>query len=62
MKLSTFSIAAGPMLVVLGTMYVISPHWINAWSIPDLLMLGSAMGAFGGVAAYIVEPRPTTDS
>jgi hypothetical protein len=55
MKLSTLTIAFGPIALILALKFAIEPAWLKETSLLDCLGLGAVMGAFGGIAARILE-------
>lgn len=56
MKLSTFVIAFGPPLVVLGTKTVMDPGWLKDFSLPACIAIGAVFGTMAAIAAKAWDP------
>jgi hypothetical protein len=57
MKFTTFLLAFGPAILILGLKFFIEPTWLNDWSVWDCLLMGIITGVSGGVAARIIQPK-----
>ena len=57
MKLTTIAIAFGPAALVLVTKFALEPTWLSGTSFLACAAIGALIGAFGGLAVRIVEPR-----
>lgn len=55
MKLKTFAMVYGPILLSLALVVVFVPHWVEDFNALQWLFVASVMGVFGAVCVMTLE-------